>query len=149
MSSRFVRPDTTTLKISDGDTLTVKRRLNTGEQRTVFGTMSRELADGTLRANPLEVGIALVTAYLVDWSLTDADGVRVEIRGVPPEQLRAVLDELEPDVFEEIRVAINAHVDAQAVIRAAEKNGKDGGSGSPAISPLLDGAAGAMSGSPT
>ena len=148
MPSRFVRPDTTTLKISHGDTLTVKRRLNAGEQREVFAKMSRELDDGSLRSKPLEVGITLVIAYLVDWSLTDDDGTHVEIRGKSAVELRAVLDELEPDAFEEIRLAINAHVDAQATIRDAEKNGTGGGSESPATSPSLVAVTGATSGSP-
>lgn len=148
MRSRFVRPDTVTLKISDGDTLIVKRRLNTGEQREVFGKMARERDDGSLRANPLEVGISIVLAYLIDWSLTDADGVTVPIRGLPTDQLRAVLDELEPDVFEEIRAAINAHADQQAEMRAAEKNGTGGEAGTPVTSPSLVAVTGGSSGSP-
>jgi hypothetical protein len=150
MPSRFVAPDTTTLKISHGDTLLVKRRLNTGEHRDAMAKMSRETHDGErLRANPFEVGITTVLAYLVDWSLTDEDGALVEIRGLARDEVRVILDQLDPDDFEEIKEAIDQHVAVQTAAREAEKNGQGGATGSPAISPSLVGATGATSGSPS
>jgi hypothetical protein len=73
----------------------------------------------------------------------------VEIRGKTRDEMRAVLDQLDPSDFEEIRLAIDAHIAAQARLHAVEKNGQGGESTSPAISPSLDAAAGAMSGSPS
>jgi hypothetical protein len=120
--SRFVRPDTAILKISKGDTLTVKRRLSHGEQRASFARMYLAGADGTLKVNPFNIGMALVTAYLLDWSLTDDDGRPVPIRGVSAEELAFALDQLSPEDFAEIRTAIETHVAAMDAERAAEQH---------------------------
>jgi hypothetical protein len=147
MRSRFVQPETTTIKISLGDTLTVRRRLNMGEQRDVLARMATPVEGGAIRANPFEIGISMVLAYLVDWSICDEDGRHVEIRGKPREEVRAILDELDPADFEEMRLAIDAHAETQDKLREAEKKEPDGRSESPATSPSLDAVAGAMSGS--
>lgn len=151
MRSRFIEPETAVLHISSGDTLTVKRRLNTGEQRDVLASMTSAPQPGEtgLRANPFEIGIAMVLAYLVDWSLTDGDGRHVDIRGKPRADVRSFLDALDPLDFDEIRLAIDAHVEAQSKIREAEKNGQGGEHALPATSPLPADAAGVMSGSPS
>jgi hypothetical protein len=149
MPSRFVSPQTTTLKLSNGDTLTVKRRLNFGEQTDQLAAMASAPLPGetTMRANPFEIGIAMVLAYLLDWSLTDEDGVHVEIRDKPREEVRSILRQLDPLDFQEIRVAVETHVAAQDQLREAEKNGQGGGSALPATSPSLVAVAGGMSGS--
>jgi hypothetical protein len=145
--SRFVRPDTAILKISHGDTLTVKRRLNAGEHRARFARMSLAGVDGTLNVNRLQIGLATITAYLLDWSLTTDDGAPVVIREVSLDHLTSTLDGLDPESFTEIREAIEAHEIAMDAARTAEKNDQDGKSESPAISPSPSGAAGASSGS--
>jgi hypothetical protein len=66
--SRFVKPDTVTLTLPAGDTLTVRQRLNMGEQRQMFARWSELAPDGGLRINRLGIGVATVAAYLVDWS---------------------------------------------------------------------------------
>jgi hypothetical protein len=121
MPSRFVSPQTTTLKLSNGDTLTVKRRLNFGEQTDQLAAMASAPLPGetTMRANPFEIGIAMVLAYLLDWSLTDEDGVHVEIRDKPREEVRSILRQLDPLDFQEIRVAVETHVAAQDQLREA------------------------------
>jgi hypothetical protein len=121
MASRFVRPDTTTLKISQGDTLTVKRRLTSGEQRAMYARMYLAGADGSLKVNPLETGIALIAAYLLDWSLTDEDGRLVVIRDQPLETVLAALNMLGQESFTEILKAIQAHEAAMLAERAEEK----------------------------
>lgn len=147
--SRFVRPDVKVLNISQGDTLTVKRKLNTGDQREAFARMAVPGLDGAMKIDSSKVGIELVVAYLVDWSLTDDDGRLVEVRGKSPEEILAAVNDLDPDDFAEIRDAISAHDDAVRTRREQEKNDQDGGSGSPAISPSPSDAAGATSGSPS
>ena len=152
MPSRFVQPTTTTLKISGGDTVTVKRRLTWGEQNDLMAKMAAPSAPGdggVLRANPFEVRICTVIGYLVDWSLTDADGAHVDLRGKAEDEVRAILRDLEQDVMEELFLAISTHIAAQDKLREAEKNGQGTASGSPAISPSPDGATGAMSGLPS
>ena len=146
MSSRFVRPDTTVLKISQGDTLTVKRRLNSGEERDLFSRIYLAGADGQLKVNPFQHGIGLVTAYLLDWSLTDDDGKRVAIEGLSVEALTQVINGLDPMSYGEIRRAVEEHDAAMRAERGDLKNGQDGEKGSPAISPSLSAVAGDTNG---
>ena len=147
--SRFVRPDTATLTISNGDTLTVKRRLNAGELRAMYARLYLAGADGVLKTNPLAIGVATIEAYLLDWSFRDDDDRPVVIRDVPVEDLRAKLDALDSDSFREIREAIDAHIERMETERTAEKNGQAGETTLSAISPSLSGVAGSMSGLPS
>lgn len=147
MGSRFVRPETAVLKISNGDTLTVKKRLSSGELRAYVSRMYLPTVDGTLKVSPLSSGVALVVAYLLDWSLTDDDGQPVVIRDASVDALTAALDNLEPESFTEIREAIETHEAAMAAERTAEKNGRGGGTASSVISPSLDGVVGDWIGS--
>jgi len=113
--SRFVQPETVTLPISRGDTLVVKKRLTEGERRAAFARINGK-GDGSM---------AMVVAYLVDWSLTDDAGRRVTIAGLPDQDRQAILDSLDPEDFTEIGNAIAAHIEAVAVERDAQK--KTGG----------------------
>lgn len=145
--SRFVPPAVKTLTISHGDTLTVKQRLNTGEQRAAFARMSMATANGDLKVNPLEMGIGLVVAYLVDWSLVDDHGRLVVIRDQPPEVVQAAVDALDPESFAEIKAAIQAHDAGVLEAREQEKNDQDGANGSSVISPSPGSVTGDTSGS--
>lgn len=145
--SRFVRPETSILTLANGDTLTVKRRLNAGESRARFARMSLAGVDGALNVNRLQIGLATMTAYLLDWSLRDDDQRPVVIREVTEAALTATLDALDPTSFAEIRDAIEAHEAAMDVERTTEKNGPDGAKELPAISPSPSAVAGASSGS--
>jgi hypothetical protein len=133
--SRFVRPEITTIKISQGDTLTVKRRLNSGEERDLFSRMYLPGVDGQLKVNPFAAGVAMITAYLLDWSLTDDDGKLVVIRELSPESMTSVLNGLNPETFAEIRSAVEAHDDGVRAARAEEKKAKDGETALPVTSP--------------
>ena len=144
--SRFVRPDTTVLHISDGDTLTIKTRLNAGEQREAYARMYRAGIDG-LRVNPLQTGLALITAYLVDWSLRDDDGVTVPIRGLSVGDLEDVLNGLDPESFTEIKVAIETHEEAARAAREEEKKRRAGLTDDAATSTSPSAAAGVLIGS--
>lgn len=129
--SRFVRPETVklTLPAENGgppDWLLVKKRLTYGEQRAAFARRYRPGPDGTPELDPVNAGIVAVTAYLLDWSLTDADGLPVPIRGVSVDELTSICNALDPDAFTEICAAIDAHADAEAQARAAAKK-KTGG----------------------
>ncbi len=137
MASRFVRPDTAILKISNGDTLTVKRRLNAGEQR----------ARKNMKLFPSLVDVADVLAYLIDWSLADDAGTKVEIAKLSRPDLTDMLDAIDPDSFTEIHTAVLEHEKRMTAEREQEKNGQDGANTSSAISPSPEPAAGASSGS--
>jgi hypothetical protein len=129
---RFVRPETCRLTLANGDTLTVKKRLTHGEQRAAYARMYDTGVDGALKVNPLQLGMALVTAYLVDWHLHDDD---VSIRGLSADELTTVLDTMAPEDFAEIRTAVEQHEAAMLAERTAAKNGTAGERGSAAISP--------------
>lgn len=150
--SRFVRPLTDTLTLADGDTLTVRRRLNTGEQRAAFQRCStavenEETGATELKVNPLLVGIAKVAAYLIDWTVRDDEGEVVPVAGLSPDDVIAVLDNLDPDDFLEIKEAVDRHEVKQAALRMKEKNDRAGVTPAPATLPSLSVAAGASSGS--
>lgn len=145
--SRFVTPEVVTLKISHGDTLTVKRRLNSGEQRAMYARMYLAGVDGRLRADTFKTGVAIITAYLVDWSIVDDAGTVVPIREKSVDEVTSVLDSLDQDSFLEIKQAIEAHENAIAAERDAAKKSQDGANNESAISPSPSGAAGALTGS--
>jgi hypothetical protein len=132
---RFVDPETRTLKLSDGEVLIVKRRLNTGERRQA---MQGDISETTLR---------IVLAYLLDWTLTDKQGLNiVPYAGKSDDERRSTLDALDPDDYDEIVELIAAHRAAERTARIAEKK-MAGGTGSPAISGSPSVADGATSGS--
>lgn len=121
-ASRFVKPETSVLKISNGDTITVRRRLTSGEERARFARMSLAGVDGALQVNRLQIGLATITAYLLDWTVKDDDGRIVPIEGLDPEAMASVIDGLDVPSFTEIREAIEAHEATQV----ERKNGPDG-----------------------
>jgi hypothetical protein len=139
-TSRWSRPDTAKIDISNGDWLLVKRRLSWGEQRGAY--VRAIAAGGGERPRPAQLGLEMVVAYLLDWSLTDDNGAQVPIRGLDPDALTAVIDNLDPDTYGEIRKAIEAHEDRVNEERAQAKKLRDGVSGSAAISPSPSAAGG-------
>jgi len=145
MRSRFVRPETRRLELSDGDWITVKARLTAGEKRAMFARMYRviEKLDGTPQQIPdLErVGFARLSAYLVDWSLPE-----FPIRGVSVEALESALKNLEDDDLTELLTKLDAHEAREAEAFAALKKTTSGAVASSPTSPLLVGAIGGMSG---
>ena len=147
--SRFVRPETVTLRISQGDTLTVKKRLSSGEQREAYARLYRPGADGTLQVDRLQSGLALMTAYLVDWSLTDDDGAAVPIRGLSIGELEQVINNLDSDSFREIREAIETHEQTMEAERAREKKLRAGVNGAESTYSSLSVPAGLSTGSAT
>ncbi len=145
--SRFVRPELTILKLSGGDTLTVKRRLNCGEQREVYARMYQAGVDGTMRVNPFQSGLALITAYLIDWSLTDDDGTLVPVRDQPIDAVISAVNLLDQASFLEIKEAIEAHEVAMQRERDQARNDPFGGTVGAAILPLPSDAGGKLTGS--
>ena len=124
--SRFVRPETRTLTLANGDQLIVRARLTAGEQRAQYARIYRAGADGKLQPDPLQLGVGVVLAYLLDWNFKDDAGQAVLIRDLSIDELQRVIDALDPDSFKEIRTAIDAHADAMAAEREAQKK-TDGG----------------------
>jgi len=161
MPSRFVRPGTRRLSLSDGDWILVRTRLSAGDNREMLKRFyvtdragscpkCRTELETIRRLDTFESTVATVLAYLVDWSITDDDtGEIVNIRDEPVDVVRATLDALDPDTFVEIRQAIDAHVDAMDAERAEEKKRRAGATTSNATSPSPDAVTGVTSGSAT
>lgn len=147
MASRVVVPATIKIDLSWGDWILIKRQLNHGEQTDMFARLYTAGLDGSLRANPLSVGMAQVTAYLLDWNLLGLDEKPMLIRDQPLSVVESMLRSLSPEDFAEIANAIHKHIAAMDEERAALKNPKGGRTELPATSPSRSSAAGATSGS--
>lgn len=146
--SRVVQPDQTTLQISDGDWLLVKKRLTHGEVAEAFALKyeSDATAIGGYRTNLRGFGMETILIYLLDWSLVDLEGVVIPIRGKSPAEIAAALNCIDDDSFEEIKRVVEAHDKAMNAERAAAKNGQGGETTSSAISPSPSIMAGATNG---
>lgn len=144
MGSRVRRPETEVLRISGGDTLTVKKFLTAGEFRELIKTatksvrMDRAMAtsgkDVALEIDPTESALATVLAYLVDWTFTDFDGRPLTIRDQPRDVLRAALDIIDADSYMEVQRAIQEH---DRVMRAYVADEKKMMSGANISEPIL------------
>jgi hypothetical protein len=122
MSSWFVKPETTVLPLSNGATVTVRRRLNAGEARARVERWTKtDDVTGLLQPIHTRAGLATVTAYVVDWTVADDDGVVVPVRGLAPADLEAVIDNLLPERFAELLTAVEHHEVAMAAERTAQK----------------------------
>jgi hypothetical protein len=111
--SRLVTPGTVRLPLSRGDYLIVKQRLNAGETMDLFERAAPEMDvtnPGALaKLSPTRTGLALVTAYLLDWSFADLDGAVMPIRGLSATEKEAALRLIDFDSLIEIMNAVTAH----------------------------------------
>jgi hypothetical protein len=135
MPSRVVRPTSRRLVISGNDWLQVKDRLTHGEQQDAFARRYVANAFGGHAVNLRAQGMEKVTAYLLDWSLTDLQEHVIEIRGKSIADVESALNSIDPESFAEIFNAINTHEAAMAAAREQEKKLPATESGSPATSP--------------
>jgi hypothetical protein len=134
MSIRVRRPATDRLELTEGDYLLVKQDLTAGEYRELMRASSRPLqvttATGapapTIELDPIAAGLAMVVAYLLDWSFTDADGRKLVIADQPPAVVRAALDHIDSDAYMEVMRAIQNHQAERAAVIAEEKKTRSG-----------------------
>jgi hypothetical protein len=145
MGSWFVRPEVVRVPLSDGEWVTLKKRLTAGESRDAFARMCHSGIE-PLTVNPLQIGLAQMLAYLVEWSLTDDDGQPVSLLQQPVDVVERYLLLLEPERFDEIRVAVLRHEAEQVAARAEQKKTRDTATASPSISRSLVGVGGGTSG---
>ena len=116
MSAVFVQPKVVRINLTcePGAYIDVKHRLNAGQQRHQFGRMVKTMRAGeTIDLDPEQVGISKIMAYLVGWSFENG--------GVPVSVTDEAVDNLDPDVYEEIRQAIEAHEEGVTAERTEEK----------------------------
>lgn len=130
------------LHISRGDWLLVKKRLTVGETRQMF----EQMAGGAMFIKSGNVGISKVQAYLLDWSITDADDNPVPILDQPDGVVLSALDNLNPEDFKEILDAIETHMAKVEQEDAERKKRLDGGSASSRDLPSASASTGATSG---
>jgi len=136
MSIRVRRPATERLTLSDGDYLVVKQDLTAGEYRELMRASTRAITVTTdagaatpqIELDPIAAGVAMVVAYLLDWSFADADGNKIAIADQPPAVVRAALDYIDGDAYLEVQTAIQAHQAARAAAIAEEKKTRSGAS---------------------
>jgi len=133
MGSRFRKPQEHRLELDGGDWLLVKKYLTAGDERDLYARM---YVDGSitpgekLRLDPVKVGLSQILAYLLDWSITDADDQPIRIRDQSPDFLIAALNDMDGDSFREILSAIQAHDGAMTAEREHEKKTRAGGTAS-------------------
>jgi hypothetical protein len=134
--SRFVKPETCVLTLANGDKLIVKKRLNRGEQADMFWHIKVDVGENA--------GLAMVLAYLIDWELQEDNQ---PLRELGWDDKAQILKNLDPDAFNEIRAAIDAHIDRVEAEFNAAKKAKGGAIASPAILPSPGSSAGDTNGS--
>jgi hypothetical protein len=86
-----------------------------------------------------------VTAYVVDWTVADDDGIVVPVRGLSPADLEPIVDNLLPERFVELLTAIEDHENKMLAERTAQKK-TDGPTTSEPTLPSRADAVGATSG---
>jgi len=123
----IVKPKIVRLSLSDGHYIDVRRRLNTGEQQDMFAAMAPYLVAGEKpQLKSQAVMTAKVLAYLLGWSLTD-DGAPIPMSPDLPDGVRmATVRSIDPDVFREIREAIDTHEAAVELEIEQTKNARAG-----------------------
>lgn len=143
-----VKPRSVRLPIGDEQYIEVKRRLNTGERQDFFDAISLPARAGQIpNVKSSSVVVEKVQAYLLRWSLTDGGQPVPMSTDMPKEERISILRSLDPDLFDQIRTAINQHEDAIDLEIAEAKKSTGIAIESPAISRLPDGATGATNGS--
>ncbi len=133
--SRFVEGKTNVLTAANGDTFVVKERLNRGEEAEYIGRM---------RGERTRASICYVVAYLIDWTLKDKQPA---IFGLSDDDKEKVLNNLDPDDFDEIKALITANEVKVQKARDDAKKAAGGEIASSATSPSPDTTAGATTGS--
>ncbi len=119
--SRFVRPDTTRLPISEGDYVDVKARLNHGEREDFFAAIAPFDSDGKSKINRKLLRTTRLLTYVLGWSLTDGDGKPVAYTpDMPEDQRMNLIRGLDGETFDEIHAAILKHeadIEAEREVR--------------------------------
>jgi hypothetical protein len=129
MGSRYRKQEEMRLTLDGGDWLLVRKHLTAGEQREGFSRiLTYRLGERLPEVHSKHLGLAMVVAYLIDWSITDADDKPIAIRDQPYEFVAAALEAQLPESFNEILAAVQAHDAAMVAAREQEKKVQAGAS---------------------
>jgi hypothetical protein len=127
MPSRMRRPEDCRIPLLDEDWIVVKKHLTAGEQRAIFTRMIRTMVAGEkVEIEPAQSGLSMMVEYLLDWSILDADGNPVPVRGKSADVKASALEQLDPEKFKEIADAIATHDEAMRLEREAAKKNPGG-----------------------
>ena len=125
--NRFVKPKTVRIDLSEGDWIEVKRELNAGEHRRVFGRLVKEMRAGDKALlDPEQVGLTKLVEYIVDWSF-EQDGKPVPVS-------EASINALDAETYAELVKAVDAHEEAVDAEIESRKNAQAGEKASSPIS---------------
>jgi hypothetical protein len=143
MSIRARKPETTTIPISHGDTITVKKHLSSGESRAMVRQMYtlHPVTGESVTADPVTIGLARVRAYLLDWTVCGPDGQPLVIWQRPADEVQAALDAIDPECYTEVLRAIETHAIAMHAERSEKKTPPAGETTSSSSSPSPSGPA--------
>lgn len=123
MPSRMRRPEDVRIALNDDDWIVVKKFLTAGEERQMNARLIKRIIPGERpELDPLQVGLSQVAEYLLDWSILDADGTPVIIRGRAVEVKLATINDLPVEKYDEIYAAVMAHIEAMRALLEKEKN---------------------------
>lgn len=117
--NRFVVEKKKRIDVSDGDWIDVKQELNIGDQLDVEGAgmeLSQRPGDNAATykfAKPGDAAVMRVAIWLADWSLCNAMGEKVILS-------RDAVRRLDGKTFEEIRNAVDKHIEGKEKARAKE-----------------------------
>lgn len=109
MIPAIVVPRTVILPLAYGWTVTVRDELTHGETTDMNVRMFRASEEGKYQHDLARIGDAVVIAYLVDWTLTDAQGQLIEVRGLKADDLQDAFRNLRQFAAAEVKRAIEAH----------------------------------------
>jgi len=113
---------------ADGAWIDIKKELNAGETRRVFGRLVKDMRAGeAVMLEPEQVGLTKISEYVVGWSFTDAAGRPVDVS-------EGAINNLDQETYKEIADAIDAHETKMQAEKDARKNYQTGTLTSEAIS---------------
>ncbi len=116
----FVKPDVVRLPLAGGDWVDIKKRLTAGEYRDRLAKeYKQDELSGRLSMDIRQTGLALLVAYIVEWSF-------VNDREQPVPFSEDALKGVDIDTFRELLEAVQAHDDADEALRSEEKNARAG-----------------------
>jgi hypothetical protein len=142
--NRGVNPnDTTTLQLSDGDWIEVRKRLTSGEDRlmqrlTAKGYQKSESTDGgdaewRIDYDVTKYAPVRIASYVTSWSIRNFKGEPIPLpANYSLEKRVQIVESLDEDTVGEMDDAILEHIRTQKEEREQEKKARAGGSIAPA-----------------
>jgi hypothetical protein len=123
---RFVQPQTIQLPLSEGDWVEVKKELTIGENRAALNAIAGEvLPSGSRKLNYDVLGLAELSAWIVDWSFCSLPTTDHPNGRKIPFSITALKDLTEED-YREVETVVQAHIAKMHAESAARKKARDG-----------------------